>query len=216
MMTTDTRFTVPLYSVSLAAFHLAMPSRTLNNWAGKGDLLTLLPGAVRDPRLPFIGLVEAQFYRELRKAGLSMQAITSGMRAVRQELGDRMLKQDVLAHDGRDILMNLAKGGNPEWERARDHQGGLPKIIEIGLRPIVYMDDNLPRRVHLTAYGETAVIADPLYSFGQPIVESSGARVEDILSMFKAGERLSTVAKEMGVRTADVESIVRTHVALAA
>ncbi|MDR0593353.1 MAG: hypothetical protein LBG60_08915 [Bifidobacteriaceae bacterium] len=186
-MTSDSRFTVPLYSVALAAFHLAMPSSTLNGWAGKAGLLTSLPGSGREPRLPFIGLVEAQFYRELRKAGLSMQAITAGMREVRAELGDRMLEKGVLAHDGLDILMNLATRGNPDWERARDHQGGLPKIIEIGLKPVVYVDDDLPGRIHLTAYGGALVVADPRYSFGQPIVESSGARVEDILGMFKGG-----------------------------
>jgi uncharacterized protein (DUF433 family) len=215
-MIDDARFTLPLYTLPLAAFHLAMPSNTLNYWANKGGLLTMVPGGGREPRLPFIGLVEAQFYRELRRAGLSLQAINSGLKVVRQELGDRMLERGVLAHDGKDILMNLASGGDAQWERARDRQGGLPKIIEIGLKPIIYTDDSLPGRVRLTAYGQTPVVADPGFSFGQPIVETSGARVEDILAMFKAGERLSTVADEMGVSTDDVESIVRTHVALAA
>jgi uncharacterized protein (DUF433 family) len=215
-MIDDTRFTMPLYTVPLAAFHLAMPSNTLSSWAKRSRLLTMVPGEGREPRLPFIGLAEAQFYRELRKAGLSMQAINSGMTAVRNELGDRMLERGVLAHDGRDILMNLATGGDAQWERARDRQGGLPEIIEIGLRPIIYTSDDLPGRVRLTAYGSTSVVADPNYAFGQPIVEKSGVRVEDVLSLFKSGETLSVVANEMGVSTDDVESIVRTHLALAA
>ncbi|MCL2472027.1 MAG: DUF433 domain-containing protein [Propionibacteriaceae bacterium] len=212
----DTRFTLPLYTVALAAFHLAMPPSTLKAWSDKSDLLTMVPGQGREPRLPFMGLVEAQFYRELRKAGLSMQAVTTGMSAVRKQLGDRMLEQGILAHDGRDILMNLATRGDPHWERARDQQGGLPQIIDIGLKPIIYTHDHLPGRIRLTAYGETSVVADPRFAFGQPIVESSGVRVEDILSMFKAGEKVATVAEEMGVSHDDVESIVRTHLALAA
>jgi len=215
-MTTDTRFTLPLYTVALAAFHLAMPASTLHTWGAKSGLLTTVPGQGLQPRLPFIGLAEAQLYRELRRAGLSMQAITTGMSAVRQELGDRMLQRGILAHDGRDILMNLATSGDPHWERARDKQGGLPKIIELGLKPIIYTDDDLPGRVRLTAYDKISVIADPQYAFGQPIIESSGVRVEDILGMFKAGEKVSTVAEEMGVSHDDVESIVRTHLALAA
>ena len=215
-MTTDTRFSIPLYTVGLAAFHLSMAPGTLRQWISKADLLTTVPGRGREPRLPFMGLVEAQVYHELRKAGLSMQAITTGMLAVRRELGGRMLMRGVLAHDGRDILMNLATGGDPEWERARDKQGGLPKIIDLGLKPIIYIDDDLPGRVRLTAYGETFVVADPNFAFGQPIVESSRTRVEDILSMFKAGEKVTTVAEEMGVSRDDVESIVRTHLALAA
>jgi uncharacterized protein (DUF433 family) len=215
-MTVDARFTVPLYSAALAASHLDLSASTLNRWMGQDALLTVLPGSGRDPRLPFIGLVEAQFYRELRRAGLSLQAIRSGMKVVRQELGNRMLVRGIIAHDGRDILMNLAARGDTEWVRARDHQGGLPQIIDIGLKPISWGEDDLPARVRLTAYGDTPVIADPRYAFGQPIVESSGARVEDILALFKAGEALATVAAEMGVANEDVEAIVRTHLALAA
>jgi len=193
-----------------------MPPSTLQNWSVKSGLLTTVPGQGRQPRLPFIGLVEAQLYRELQMAGLSMQAITTGMSAVRNELGPRMLQRGVLAHDGREILMNLATSGDPHWERARDRQGGLPKIIDIGLQPIIYTDDDLPGRVRLTAYGQTRVVADPNFAFGQPFVESSRTRVEDILNMFKAGENVLTVAEEMGVSSEDVESIVRTHLALAA
>jgi len=212
----DSRFTLPLYTISLAASHLAMPVSTLRAWGSQADLLTVLPGQGHDPRLPFIGLVEAQLYHELRKSGLSMQAIRTGMSAVRRELGDRMLERGVLAHDGRDILMDVAHSGDHQWERARDQQGGLPKVIEIGLQPIIYTDDHLPGRVRLTAYGTTSVVADPRFAFGQPIMESSGVRVEDILGMFKAGEKVSTVAEEMGVNHDDVECIVRTHLALAA
>ncbi|MDR2895979.1 MAG: hypothetical protein LBV30_04955 [Propionibacteriaceae bacterium] len=215
-MVDDPRFTMPLYTLPLAASHLAMPASTLGSWARKSNLLTMVPGEGREPRLPFIGLVEAQLYRELRKAKLSMQAITAGMAVVRRELGDRMLERGVLATDGREILMNLGGQERAEWERARDRQGGLPEVIEIGLKPIIYMGDDLPGRLRLTAYGDTPVIADPLYSFGQPIVETSGARVEDVLSLFKAGEKLSIVADEMGLGEDDVESIVRTHLTLAA
>lgn len=215
-MTNDMRFTLPLYTVPLAASYLAMSRSAFNGWTKKSGLLSMVSGEGRHPRLPFMGLVEAQFYRELRKAGLSMQSITSGMQVVRQTLGERMLVRGVIAHDGKDILMNLAAQGDPEWERARDGQFGLKGVIDIGLKPITWDDDGLPARVRLTAYGETLVVADPDYAFGQPIVESSGVRVEDILSLFKAGEPLITVADEMGVTTEDVESIVRNHLVLAA
>jgi uncharacterized protein (DUF433 family) len=210
-MTRDSRFTLPLYNLKPTAFHLAMPPSTLRNWAYADNLLTTLPGEGREPRLPFIGLVEAQLYVELRKAGLSYRAIASGMRVVRRELGDRMLERGVLAHDGTDIVMNLASG-DPDWERARDRQGGLKDVVEIGLRPIVYTEDNLPGRLHLTAYQDTSVVADPRFAFGQPILEHSGARVEDVVSLFRGGETLAGVAAETGASTNAVESIIRTHV----
>ncbi|MDR3106953.1 MAG: DUF433 domain-containing protein [Bifidobacteriaceae bacterium] len=212
----DTRFTLPLYTVPLAAFHLGLARSTLRGWVGKEQLLTSLPGSGSEPKLPFIALAEAQFYKELRRAGLSWEAITSGMRGVRCELGDRMLERGVLAHNGTGILMNLATRGDLNWERARDRQGGIKGIVEVGLQPIQYTHDDLPGRVRLTVYRDTRVVADPRFAFGQPIVERSGARVEDILSMFKAGEDLETVAGEMNVSTDDVESIIRTHLTLAA
>ena len=61
------------------------------------------------------------------------------------------------------------RSGDPYWERARDRQGGLPKIIDLGLQPIIYTDDDLPGRVRLTAYGETRVVTDPNYAFGQQL-----------------------------------------------
>jgi uncharacterized protein (DUF433 family) len=161
-------------------------------------------------------LAEAQFYRGLRDAGLSMQAIASGMRGVREVLGDRMLQKDAIAHDGRDILMNLADQGERDWVRARDRQGGLPGVIEIGLRPIEWAPDGLPQRVWLTTYGRKRVAADPRFAFGQPFVASSGARVEDILGLFRAGEDLETVSAELGTPMRDIESILRSHLSAAA
>jgi uncharacterized protein (DUF433 family) len=183
---------------------------------GRDQLLTSVSGRGRQPRLPFIGLVEAQFYKGLRNTGLSMQAINSGMVEVRRALGDRMLAKGVIAHDGKDILMNLADRGDPDWVRARDRQGGLPEIIEIGLKPIEWAADGLPQRVRLIAYGDNMVAADPRVALGQPFVVSSGARVEDIIDLFRAGEDLATVSHEMGVNPRDVEAIVRAHLPLAA
>lgn len=215
-MADDERFTMPLYTIGLAASYLGMRPETLRQWVNKDNLLTSVPAKAQQPRLPFAALAEAQVYREFRKAGLSMQAITTGMRQVRQHLGARILRQGVLAHDGRDILMNLADRGNAEWTRARDLQGGLPQVIDIGLRPITWDSQGLPETVRLTTYDAVPVIADMRYAFGQPVVQGTMVRVEDVLALFKAGEPIQVVSEEMDIAPAFVESIVRTHVTLAA
>jgi uncharacterized protein (DUF433 family) len=210
----DDRFDVPLYTIREAASHLAMPHQTLATWVAKDGLVRSLEEPARNgPRLPFIALAEAQLYRELRKAGLSMQAITAGMRRVRRVLGRDMLREGALASDGVDILMKLddADGGR-DWVRARDEQGSLKGVVEIGLSPITWAADGYPQVVRLTAYPGIAVVADPQRAFGQPIVKGTRARVIDIVSLFKAGESVATVAEEMDVPTAAVESIVRVHV----
>jgi uncharacterized protein (DUF433 family) len=215
-MIEDERFTVPLYTIGLAASHLGMRPGTLRNWVNQDHLMTNLPAGPQQPRLPFIALAEAQVYQELRKAGLSMQAITTGMGKVRKHLGERMLREGVLAHDGRDILMNLAEQGDTEWTRARDLQGGLPKVIETGLKPITWDEQGIPESVRLTAYDSAPEVADPRYAFGQPIIEGTLVRVEDVLALFKAGDTIQLVSDEMDIPATVVESIVRTHVALAA
>lgn len=215
-MAVDDRYDLPLYTVGLAALHLGMQATRLQRWARRDGLITSVPAAGAQPRLPFIALAEAQVYLEFRRAGLSMQAVTSGMTRVREQLGVRMLAAGVLAHDGREILMNLADGADPAWTRARDLQGGLPQIIEIGLRPITWDSEGVPQTVHLTAYEGVHVVADHRYSFGQPILDDSGVRVDDIVALFKAGESVLSVADEMAITPSAVESIVRTRVALAA
>jgi uncharacterized protein (DUF433 family) len=214
----DERFTIPLYTLSNAAYYLGMKSSTLNSWMKKDGLLTVLPAETpRGPRLPFIALVEAQLYCVFRKAGLSAQAITSGMSAVRKELGNDLLKKGYLAYDGRDILMNLAESSNePEWTRARDMQIGIPKIIEKGLRLITWASDDYPQSIQLEAYGHAEVIADPRFAFGQPVIKGTRVRVEDILGMFKAGEGLSTISEEMVIAEPIIEALIRPHVGLAA
>ncbi|MCL1898340.1 MAG: DUF433 domain-containing protein [Micrococcales bacterium] len=216
MAKTDERYTVPLYTIGLAASHLGMKPATLGSWVNKKELLTSVPAKRPFPQLPFMGLVEAQVCFELRRAGLSMQAITGGMRQVRQRLGSRMLLEGVLAHDGKNILMNLAKSGDPEWTRAIDLQGGLPQVIEIGLRLVTWDSEGIPQTVRLSAYQDAVVTADPRYAFGQPVIQGTTVRVEDVLSLFKAGDPIETVCAEMDIPQAVVESIVRTHVALAA
>jgi uncharacterized protein (DUF433 family) len=214
----DTRFTVPLYTISAAAYHLGIDASKLNRWIKKDGLLTVLaPETQHGARLPFVALVEAQLYCEFRRGGLSLQAIASGMRVVREKLGSDMFKEGVLAYDGLDILMNLAKtSDDPEWIRAKDLQSTIPKIVDEGLRLITWDEQKYPQAVKLTAYGDTDVVADYRYAFGQPIIGGTRTRVEDVIHLFKSGEALQSVSDELEVESSIVESIIRTHVASAA
>ncbi|HEY8717951.1 DUF433 domain-containing protein [Pengzhenrongella sp.] len=213
----DPRFDVPLYTISEAAMHLRMSDETLRRWVNRGDLIrSLTPETPKSARLPFIAMAEAQFYLQLRRDGLSMQSVTTGMAAARQLLGARFLVRGALAHDGKDVLLNLPdRDAASEWLRARDRQGGLPGVIERGLTHITWGPDDRPERVRLVAYEGADVIVDPRFVFGQPMLAERGVRTEDILQMFLAGDSIEDVAEEFRVPAQVVESIVRTH-ALAA
>ncbi|WP_265521303.1 DUF433 domain-containing protein [Oerskovia flava] len=212
-MAQDPRYDVPIYTIAEASTHLRLPPETLRRWVQRGDLITTLaPETPNAPRLPFVALAEAQFYNQLRRDGLTFNAITTGMAAVRRQLGDKMLRQGVLAHNGVDILMRLADdAAAAEWRRARDGQGGLEGVIERGLKPISWDADGLPARVRLTAYEGADVVVDPRFAFGKPILAERGVRAADIVDLFLAGDSVFDVAAEFGVDLATVESLVRTH-----
>jgi uncharacterized protein (DUF433 family) len=213
----DSRFTTPIYTPVTVANNIGMNASTLRSWMRRDGLITSLPADhPKDPRLPFIALVEAQVYWELRKSGLSMQAIASGMKAVRKKLGFEMFKKGRLAVDGSDILMNLADGLDAEWTRARDSQPGIPGLIDIVLRPIEWGLDGYPQKVRLVAYANVDITADPRLAFGQPVIDGTRVRVDDVIGLVKAGESFDRISEEMQIPRSVIESVIRPYVRLAA
>jgi uncharacterized protein (DUF433 family) len=63
--------------------------------------------------------------------------------------------------------------------------------------------------IHLPAYAVAEEVVDPERGFGQPVFARGGARLEDTLSMFRAGESLDVVADEYGVPLDQLEDVVR-------
>lgn len=209
----DIRFDVPLYSIAEMAWHLRMSDETLRRWVRRGDLVrSVRPDAPRSAELPFMAFVEAQFYLRLRDAGLTLPAIVAGMTEARAALGDDFLVEGRLAHDGRDILVNLADAGaKNEWMRARDHQHGLDRVIEYGLHPVRWGADRRPESMLVTSY-EVPVTVDPRYGFGQPILDEYGVRVEDVAALLRAGDPVGVITRELAVSKQAVASIRRTHI----
>ncbi len=59
---------------------------------------------------------------------------------------------------------------------------------------ITYGDDGWAERLRLPAYTKGEVTVDPRQAFGQPIVEHGGARVEDLVDRFEAGDGFTDIA----------------------
>lgn len=138
-------------------------------------------------------------------------AVEEGVTALRKQLGPGWLQRDRLAHDGADILRNLADRDNPEWIRARDAQAGIPGYIEVGLEHIEFDIDGIPGRVRLAKCAGAEVIIDPRFGFGQPILDEQGVRVQDVAGLFLADDSIAVVSEEFGVAEPVVESIVRSY-----
>ena len=214
----DTRFTEPIYTIAQAARYLGIKPTTFRYWANKPSLLTVgTPETPKSPSLPFAALVEAQLFIVFRELGLSLQAITSGMIAVRQELGLELLKKGRLGTDGKDILIDYATEKNDaEWIRVKDKQIAIPKIIDEVLQLIRWASDDYPQSIKLKVYEYADIVADPRIAYGQPVIEGTRTRVMDVVSLFKAGETLDVVAQEFQIDEVAVLDMIRHYVDLAA
>jgi uncharacterized protein (DUF433 family) len=82
-------------------------------------------------------------------------------------------------------------------------------VIADYLRRIEYDADGFPRLIRVPGYERARVVADLTRSFGAPIFERGGARVEDVLERFWAGESIQDLTTEFGVPAAEVEDLVR-------
>jgi uncharacterized protein (DUF433 family) len=210
----DPRFDLPILTRAETATHLDLPSSTLGYWVKTRALRVVDRERPGDASITFASLVETHMLRQLRQSGLSLRAIRDAAIRLRTELGKEYpLAWRRIAHDGRDLLAEIAaEGEDSSWERVRDSQGGLPGVVELGLESIEWAPDDYAERLRLVAYRGADVIVDPRVSFGQPILAGAGVRVEDVVDLARAGEPYQVIADEFGIQTPEVEALVRPHI----
>ncbi len=229
------RFHAPLYTVDEAARYLDVPSRMLADWArgyhrrgpGRRDVvgapvLTALPKATwRGPTIPFVGLAEGLVLAAMRRSGVPLQRIRPALARLEEQVGLRhALASRRLYTDGAELLYDYAETGHDsEAARAarnlvvvRNGQHVFNEVVESYLRRLDFGEDGYAQLIRLPAYEVAEVLVDPTRGFGQPIFARGGARLEDALAMFRAGEPLDVVADEYGVPVAQLEDAVRAAV----
>jgi len=232
------RFSSPLYTVAEAARYLDVPASTLATWAkgyrraGKGrpavtgsPVLTTVPSPRRGPVIPFVGLAEGLVLTAMRRAGVPLQRIRPALARLDEELGlQHALASSRLYTDGAEVLYDYGETGeDEEAARAarelvvvRSDQRVFNEVVEAYLRRLEFADDGYVQLIRLPAYEVAEVVVDPDRGFGQPIFARGGARLEDALALFRAGEPLDVVAEEYGVPRAELEDAVRIATRIAA
>jgi len=227
------RFHAPLYTVGEAARYLAVPESTVRTWAhgytkrrehapdvtGTPILTTVgRVGGTGGPVIPFIGLAEGLVLTAMRQSGVPLQRIRPALATLDEQFGLRhALASRKLYTDGAEVLYDYAdSAGDEETAGAvrelvvvRSNQRLFNDIVEQYLRRLTFGDDGYPRLIRLPGYHVAEVVVDPGRGFGQPIFAHGGARIEDALGMFRAGETLETVAEEYRVPPAELEDAVR-------
>lgn len=226
------RFDVPLYTVAEAARVVDVPPTTLATWAkgyvrrppGRAEVtgapvVTFVPPDRQgEPSIPFVGLVETLVLAAVRRSGVPMQRVRPALVALQGELGvEHALASRKLFTDGAELLFDYGESrrDTPEGRSAldlvvvRSGQRVFTEVIEAYLRRIEYAGDGYPRWVHVPAYDHADVVADPERAFGAPVFVHGGARVEDVLGRFWAGESLDELSEEFGVPASQLEDVVR-------
>jgi uncharacterized protein (DUF433 family) len=221
----DLRFDVPLYTVEEAASFLGVPRSTFTTWAygyvrrpgGQREvrgapLITAIPAAPRLPRIPFVGLAEGMVAAAFRKARRTHAAHPSVAPDPEQQLGiDHALASGRLYTDGSSILYDYATqhGDDEILTVVLTGQRVFSDVIRDYLKRITYAQDNRAERMVLPITPRHVVEVDPRRAFGQPVFIRGGARMEEVLDRFRAGEPLASVARDFDLESRDVEDVIR-------
>lgn len=226
------RFSTPLYAVAEAASYLAIPASTFTTWAfgyerrrpggglvtGRPVITAVHPARRNEPAVPFIGLAEAYALAAFRHVGVPLQRIRPAVDALQRELGlAYALASRRLYTDGAEVLYDYAEhaADTPEGASARElvvvrnDQRVFAEVVEDYLRRVEFADDGYAETIRLPQYRVADVLIDAEHAFGRPRFAHGGAKLEDVIDLFRAGEPIQTVAEEFGLSPAEVEDALR-------
>lgn len=205
-------YSTPILTARDTARYLGMPESTLDAWLHSGNKQPLVHAVTPErrgwPRVPFVGVIEAYVLRALRDLGLPMEEIRQAAELVRKEFDDpHALAHQRVVTDGVAIFVRMA---DKSYVNARNHQIAISEILEEHLRRIEWGPDGNAVRLHLRDFPPAAdVIIDPRFGWGAPVLGQSKVRIEDLVSLWRNGERLSSIADEYGLTTDIVEDVLR-------
>lgn len=224
------KFDAPLYTQAEASRFLGLSQSTFRNWSrgyrtvvkgrevsGQPVITAVGKPGQHGPAIPFVGLAEGYALAAIRKSGVPLQRIRPALERLNGEMGlQHALASKQLFTDGAEVLFDYAKSLQTEEGEAvrelvvvRDGQRVFTEIVSGYLKRIVFGADGFAEVIPLPGFDHAQVLADVRRSFGQPIFAHGGARLDDVISLFRAGEELSVVAEEYGVPYAELEDAVR-------
>lgn len=154
----------------------------------------------------------------VRRSGVPMQRIRPALHALETKLGlDHALASRRLYTDGAEVLYDYGESHADRIEGRvalqliviRSGQRVFSEAIQQYLQRIEYGPDGYARLIHVPIYQQAEVVVDPTRSFGAPIFERGGARVDDVLQRFWSGESLDELSREFGVPLNQLEDVLR-------
>jgi len=215
--TDDPRLSRAIFTLREAAGYLDVPKSTIHAWArpATGEpLITVFPRRGAQATVPFIGFAEAYVLAAFRRAGVPLQRIRPAVDALAQNIGlEHALASKRLYTDGAEVLYDYAAERDEddllELVVVRTGQYQFSEVVRDYLKRITYGSDGWASRVRLPSYQRADVVVDPRVAFGLPLVVHGGARVEDLVDRFVAGDTLADIAFDFDVPPEEVEDVIR-------
>ena len=148
---------------------------------------------------------------------MPLQRVRPALAHLQREIGvDHALASRRLYTDGAEVLFDYGEAGADVTRDdvrylvvVRSGQRVFTDVVQDYLRRIEYADDGYARLIRVPGYQRAEVVADPERSFGSPIFERGGARVDDVLQRFWAGDSLDDLTREFGVPADQLEDVLR-------
>jgi uncharacterized protein (DUF433 family) len=206
----DPRLRYPLYTLAEAARYLDVPTSTLYSWARPREGSPLIPvvhARGHSESVPFIGFAEAFVIAAARKAGVPHHRVRPGVEAIRERAGgiEYALASQLVYTDGAEILLGQLED---DLEVARLNQKQFTHTVHNQLRLISYARDGFAESLQLPKYSVAKVTVDPRIASGRPLIESGGARVQDVISRALAGDTEGAIARDFAVPIQEVRELV--------
>lgn len=207
-----------IFTLRETAGYLGIPKSTIQWWARPADrtqpLITCFPRRGREATVPFIGFAEAYVLSAFRGAGVPLQRIRPAVERLSATIGiEHALASERLYTDGAEVLYDYAVGHDEgdllQLVVVRTQQRQFSDLVKRYLRRINYASDGWAASVRLPTFGTAQVIVDPKVGFGLPLVAHGGARVEDLVDRFQAGDSVANIAEDFGVPPEEVEDVMR-------
>ena len=214
----DLRVARPIFTLRETGRYLGVPKSTIHQWArpsaGRAPLITVFPRHGREATVPFVGFAEGYVLSAFRRAGVPLQRIRPAVAVLSDEIGiEHALASRNLYTDGAEVLFDYANKRNDddllELVVVRTGQKQFSELVREYLKRITYSDDGWAAHVELPIYGRAHVVVNPHVAFGLPLVTEGGARVEDLVDRFLAGDAITSIADDFGVPAEQVEDVIR-------
>lgn len=197
---------LPYYSVSDVADILSVPRSTLSAWCGRkmypvvqGDRRQMKPLLVADAktrRLTFNNLVEAYVLSSLTR---TFQIRLADLRRTLRRLGtERPLLEHVFYAEQGNVFIEVVNKVLIDVHRSPG-QVALRAIYDSSLQRIEFDASRRPERLYpwrADITEDKVVSIDARRAFGRPTVINRGLKVDVIVGLRRAGEKVETIARD--------------------